>query len=212
MSGQRDVSKNIQEQENATEKDIDKLAPLNVSKPKQINEGIQSNAKESFLKESHDLYSSIRDYISSYISLADAKASVLIGVLTGILSFNFFNKAGMLQVSLKTWRLIEYLTFCSWIFFIIGIGCALYVVWPKTLTSKRRGLVSWVHIANYDKVDSYLKDILSSSNAQLSEQVCELNYDLSMICKRKYYWLSWAFKLGILGIALMAFVLVKSYF
>ena len=128
--------------------------------PTENKEGIQSAHKES--ADVSSIYSSIRDYIGNYISLADAKAGILIGIFSGLLSFSFINKSDLLKISIKEWHLFDFFLLGSWMSFILGIVCALFVVWPKTITNKKHGFVSWVHIANYKNIDEYLKDILSA--------------------------------------------------
>ena len=209
MSEQKDISQSSLDAEKAVNRDIEKLAPLNVSKPKETKEGIQSAHKES--ADVSSIYSSIRDYIGSYISLADAKAGILIGIFSGLLSFSFINKSDLLKIAIKEWHLFDFFILGSWILFVLAIICALFVVWPKTLTNKKHGFVSWVHIANYKNIDEYLKDILSASNSHISEQICELNYDLSLVCKQKYTWLSRSFKAGLCGVVLILISLIKLY-
>jgi len=209
MEEQKDISQNPVNAEKAVEKDVEKLAPLNVSKPKENKEGIQSVYKET--TDVSSIYSSIRDYISSYISLADAKAGILIGIFSGLLSFSFIDQSDFLKIPVQEWHLHAFLLLGSWALFVLAIVCALLVVWPKTLTNKKHGFVSWVHIASYKNIDDYLKDILSATNSHISEQLCELNYDLSLICKKKHIWLGRAFKTGAFGIILVLVSMIRLY-
>lgn len=209
MSEQKDISQGSSDTEKSIDKDIEKLEPLSVSKPKEIKEGIQSANKESSDRSS--MYSSIRDYIGNYISLADAKAGILIGIFSGLLSFSFINRSDLFKIAINEWHLFDFLMLCGWVLFVLGIVCALFVIWPKTMTAKKQGFVSWVHIANYKNIDDYLKDVLSAGDPKVSEQICELNYDLALVCKRKYIWLSRSFKLGLCGVILTVIFLVSSY-
>ncbi|MHB8139531.1 MAG: Pycsar system effector family protein [Smithellaceae bacterium] len=212
MDNQEDVNKISSDQGKAIEEDIQKLAPLDLGKPSGANEGVQSFVQKPILNLLKEICPSIRDYVSGYISLADAKAGVLIGVFSGLLSLSIAKGNKILALPIQQWQIIDYLTFFDWMVFALGIMCSLFVVWPKTSTCKKRGFVSWVHIANYKDVDSYLKDILSAGESDISGQLCELNFDLSNVCKRKYFWLTWSFRLGFFGSVLLAVLLLKKYF
>lgn len=212
MDNQEDVNKIQTDQGKAIEKDIQKLAPLDLGKPSGANEGVQSSVQKPMLNLLKEICPSIRDYVSGYISLADAKAGVLIGVFSGLLSLSIAKGNKILALPIQQWQMIDYLTLFDWVVLALGIMCSLFVVWPKTSTCKKRGFVSWVHIANYKDVDSYLKDILSAGESDISSQLCELNFDLANVCKRKYSWLTWSFRLGFFGSVLLAVLLLKKYF
>ncbi len=184
-------------------KDSEKLSPLNINKPAEDKNGIQSSDQKTKIGILKEICPPIRDYISGYIGLADAKAGVLIGILSALLSFEISKHAEAFRVPLNQWNNVEYLFLICVMFLSAAVVCSLLVVWPRTLASNKRGLVSWVNIAGYNKVDDYLKDLLSASEDQIVSQICELNYYLSIICKRKYFWLSWAFKVGGIGVILL---------
>jgi len=153
---------------------------------------------------------SIRDYVGNYIALADTKAGVLIGVYSALLSFGVLKKISLFKISLNQWSISEYLTLGSWLLLLLALLFAVLVVWPKTSTSKKQGFVSWPNISNHSTVDDYLKGILLVGENELLSQLCVLNYDLSIICKRKYSFLSLAFKVGVVGVALLLILLIKK--
>ena len=86
MDYQEDVTKASMGREKTGEKDIEKLTPLNISGPGDTKAGIKSVNNKLSLETLKDVAPSIRDYISGYISLADAKAGILIGIYSGLLS------------------------------------------------------------------------------------------------------------------------------
>jgi len=205
---QENISENKQHQNEDIEQDIKKITPLNINKPKDSKDGVQSAINLSKLESLKFVCSSIRDYIGSYISIADTKAGVLIGIYTGIISLIVTKGPRFFEIYYKKWSIIEFITFGSLIFFISGVIASLLVVWPKTSTSKKQGLVSWVHISNYNSVDKYLMDLLSTAEDQIHIQIAELNYDLSVICKKKYKLLSLAFRAGVVGSILLVIIIV----
>ncbi len=200
MNSQKNIRNGESNQEQNLDKDLEKLSPLNINKPAEGKDGVQSVGQKSNVGILKEICPSIRDYISGYIGLADAKAGVLIAILSALLSFEISKHEEMFRIVVGQWRGIEYLSLMCSAFLSGAIVCALLVVWPRTLISNRRGLVSWVHIAGYNKVDDYLKDFLLADEEQIISQICELNFNLSLICKRKYFWLSWAFKIGGFGV------------
>ena len=212
MDYQEDINKTPTDQGKEVEKDIKKLASLGIGKPNNTNDGIQSVEQKPIINVLKEIYPSIRDYISGYISLADAKAGVLISILSGLLSLGLSKGNKILVLPVQQWQLTDYFIFFDWIVFVLGITFALFVIWPKTSICKKKGFISWVHISNYESVDLYLKDILSARESEISGQLCELNYDLSRVCKRKYFWLAWSFKFGLFAIILFAVLLMGKYF
>ncbi|MBN1384168.1 MAG: hypothetical protein JW983_04710 [Elusimicrobia bacterium] len=152
----------------------------------------------------------IRDYITNNISLGDSKAGIFIGAVTGVLTITYLHGPEMFKKSLKTWAFFEFTSFIGCLLLVISIYFSLRVVWPRTLTSKKKGLVSWVHIANYKDVTEYVKEIFSTNESQIIENLYELNYDLSSICNKKYINLKLAFVIGFIGIAICIFVLIMG--
>lgn len=208
---QQDISKMTQNQDKTIDQDIQRIAPLNLDKPKDTKEGVQSTIDPSKIAALKEVCVSIRDYISSYISLADTKAGILIGIYSALISLGIAKGPKIYEVAFKQWGMLEYVSLAFLGSFVFGIVLCLKVVWPKTSTSKKQGFVSWVHISNYEKVDNYLKGFLSATEAQIHTQIAELNYDLSIICKKKYELLSLAFKAGVAGSVLLAAVLLLKY-
>jgi len=212
MEFPEDIKKDSTNQTKQIEKDIDKLTPLGLKEPSGEKGDIQSSVQKPIVNLLKEICPSIRDYVSNYIALADAKAGVLIGVFSALLSVGISKGDKIFTSPVNQWSVLDYCVLLDWSAFILGITFALLVVWPKTPTCKKKGFISWVHIAAYKEVDSYLKDILSSGEAEISGQLCELNYDLSHVCKRKYFWLAWSFKLGFSGSVLLGILLVLRHF
>ncbi len=197
-------------EEKAISEDIQKLTPLNVLKEKHETkkEEIKLSDKREFSEVAKEAVSSIRDYISTYITLADAKAGFILGIAAGLLATTYLNAPKIFKTNLKMWEIIDFLTFAGFLCLGAAIYFSLLVVWPRTLLSKKKGFCSWVHIANYKTTEEYLKDILSANNGKMIEVLYELNYDLSAVCKQKYLGLSKAFRWGLIGVIICTFVLI----
>jgi hypothetical protein len=172
------------------------------------------NGKENIEKEKRGLAnvakeipSSIRDYINTYITLADAKAGFLLGIAMGLLATTYVNGPQIFKTNHKIWALSEISALVGSICLILAICFAVVVVFPKTPTSRKKGLFSWAHIANYKDEREYLQNLSSASEGQITEGLFQLNYSLSTACKRKYVWLSRAFKMGFAGFIICTAVL-----
>jgi hypothetical protein len=212
MSYPEDINRKSQDQNEQIEKDVQKLPPLGMKQPTSENGDIQSSAQKPISEILKEICPSMRDYIGSYISLADAKAGILIGVFSGLLSLAISKGSRILTVSISKWNFLDYLTFADWAFFVLAVSFAIFVVWPKMPTCSKKGFISWVHISGYKNVDGYLKDILLANESEIARQFCELNYDLSKVCLQKHFWLSWSFKAGLLASILLGLLLVINYF
>jgi len=196
--------------EKAVSDDIQKLLSLEALKEKTEikKEEVKFSDKRKPSEVAKKTVSSIRDYISTYIVLADTKAGFILGITAGILATTYINGPQIFKTSLKLWSIIEYLTFVGFMCLCVAICFSLVVVWPRTPVSKKRGFCSWVHIADYKTSEEYLKDILSANDGKIIEALYELNYDLSIVCKRKYLWLSRAFKWSLAGIIVCVGILI----
>lgn len=210
MNDQEDISKEHTKRSECIETAFQNVAPLAIDKPEGSSTGLQSVSQRVSLDFFMSVLPSIRDYISGYISLADAKAGVLIGVYSGLLSLSVLKEIRNLQPPIGHWGSLEYLTVGSWMLLLVALVLLALVVWPRTITSRKQGFISWPHISNYNSIDDYLKNILSTNDNEIVAQICVLNYDLSKICKRKYLFLTWAFRIGVVGAIVLLFLLMRT--
>ena len=157
-----------------------------------------------------EIVSPLRVYISSNISIADTKASFLLGVTVGLLTFTYLYGPKIFETNLKDWKCTEVFTLIGCSCLVLGIFFTLFVVWPRMSTSKQKGLFSWVHVASYNTAKEYLEDFFFFNEKQIIEGLYELNYDLSKVCKYKYIWLKRAFVFGFIGILICTIILIKE--
>jgi len=205
----KDIASLTQSEKDAIFKDVKKIKSIDVFKKQDIAKAeIKLSKGKEYPEIAKEISASIRDYINKNISLADAKAGLLIGIITGFLTLTYLYGPKMFEKPIKNWSFPEIASFIGCVVLISSISFSLLVVWPRTLTSKKRGFISWVNVANYNKVTEYLKELSSADEGQIIESLYELNYDLSVVCRRKYYWLRWAFILGFVGIIICTFVLI----
>lgn len=194
----------------AISEDVKKLKSVDILKEKDDTKSeIIASEKKQYPDIIKEMSVFIRDYIINNISLGDSKAGIFIGVVTGVLTVTYLYGPEIFEKSLKTWAFFEVTSFIGCLLLVISIYFSLRVVWPRTLTSKKKGLISWVHIVKYKDAAEYLKEIFSTNEGQIIENLYELNYDLSSICNKKYANLKRAFVIGFIGIILCIFVLIK---
>lgn len=151
----------------------------------------------------------IRDYIGSYISLADAKAGVLIGISTGLLAATYLNAPKLSEIALRNWKLPEILTLLALFFLTLGIGLAVFVIWPRGLKDRGKGFFSWVNISNFETPSEYVKKLFELKEGEITQGIYELNHCLAVVCKLKYRWLKEAMKAVTIGAILSIVVLTK---
>ena len=205
-----DISQIQPSEKKAISEDVKKLKSVDILKEKNNTKAeIVVSEKKQYPDIIKEIPVFIRDYIINNIALGDSKAGILIGVVTGVLTVTYMYGPKIFEKSLKTWAFPEVTSFLGCLLLVISIYFSLRVVWPRTLTSKKEGLISWVHISNYKNVTKYLKEIFSANEGQLVENLYELNYDLSSVCYKKYANLKRAFVIGFIGIILCIFVLIK---
>ena len=189
--------------------DVQKLQPLSVFKTKaETKEEIKLGEKKDSSGIVKEILCSIRGSVDTYISLADAKAGFLLGISAGILTTTYLYGPKIFTTSFHEWKIPEILASIGILLLCSSICFSLFTVWPRMRNSKRKGLFSWVHVANYEGAKEYLRDLESANEAKTVEGLCELNYDLSVICREKYRWLSLAFACGLIGIIICIGTLV----
>ncbi len=197
-------------EEKAMSEDVQKLGSLSIFKRKaEAKEEIKLGEKKDSSGIVKEILPSIRGSIDTYISLADAKAGFLLGIAAGLLAVTYSYGPTIFTTSLNEWKTPEVLSSIGIFFLSLSICFSLFTVWPRMRTSKRKGLFSWVHVAGYKGVKEYLRDLGSASEGKMVEGLCELNYDLSVVCRQKYLWLSRAFKSSLIGIIVCIGVLVS---
>ena len=109
----------------------------------------------------------------------------------------------------RTWDLLDLISFFSLTSLIIAITSAISVVFPRLITNKNKGLVSWVDISNYESSNDYLSDLLKKNEEEIMKEHYSVNYFLSLVCKKKYYWMSLSFIAMIIGMMLGIIVFVN---
>mgnify|MGYP001593811340 CR=1 FL=1 len=192
---------------------------------KEVSDVVNKQPKESLIQKKIDILakpiqssnlnilrefaSSNRNYINHYIFLADTKATFLIGISSSFLIKLYSSYHLFFLKSIRTWDLLDLISFFSLTSLIIAITSAISVVFPRLITNKNKGLVSWVDISNYESSNDYLSDLLKKNEEEIMKEHYSVNYFLSLVCKKKYYWMSLSFIAMIIGMMLGIIVFVN---
>lgn len=136
-----------QSEKDAISEDIEKLKPSEVLKEKkEIAPEIKLGEKKEYSELTKEISASIREYITTYITLADTKAGFLLGITAGLLTTIYLYGPKIFEKALKSWTLLEFSTVIGSLLLIGSIYLSLLVVWPRIPTSKKKGFISWVHV------------------------------------------------------------------
>jgi len=171
--------------------------------------GIEASEKVEFSEVREKIATAVRDYVIHQIVLADTKSGLLIGSLTGLLIAVYKYGPNIFEKNLKTWQFPDVLTVAGYLTLLTSIALCMLVIWPRTGSSRKKGCICWLHVANYLCVGEYLKDVCNVTDEGLLGEEWELNYDLSLVCKSKFRCLEWAFRIGVIGIIICCMVLIK---
>jgi len=143
-------------------------------------------------------------YLNNSLRFADTKAGALVaanGLIAKFITDLTGNSAYLVDLLLK----------CSLVAVIVGIFYALFVVFPRSVESKEKGIIYWEHINNYDK-DEYVQIVAEGEVTELLKKAIENNYSQAAIVTNKFKKLSRAFKVSIAGYSLVFAALVIKFF
>ena len=141
------------------------------------------------------------DYVRHYVSLADTKATIILGLVTTFLTYlTGREKFGDLVLHPGhnwQWPIADVA-----VALLVGSAVAAFsVIVPRTARGGER-IVYFDTVAKYPSRRDYMDDVCRRSDGELASVRLSHCYDVSRICARKYWWLRWAVWLGVIGIAL----------
>ncbi|MBO1514348.1 Pycsar system effector family protein [Metabacillus bambusae] len=136
-------------------------------------------------------------YLNNSIRFADTKAGALVAVngLIAKFAFDFF--------STETTTYIKLLYVLGLAFLIQGIILSVYVVFPKKLNRKKKGIIYWENI-NEMELDEYVETIEAMEVKELLKRSMENNYFQARILTRKFNLLHYAFLSSMVGFVILS--------
>ncbi|WP_336127803.1 Pycsar system effector family protein [Mesoflavibacter sp. CH_XMU1422-2] len=134
-----------------------------------------SNKKEyfGFSKE-------VNDYYNHYVTVADAKAGVLIAI--SFVLFDFLK-------DFKHCLLIEDILFYT-ATILLSLTCLFSVctVFPRN-PKKKKGLIFWENVKEYKSSGEYYSEIKELNSEKIEKKYSNQNYNLSKLLSRKYFFI-----------------------
>lgn len=150
-------------------------------------------------------------YVRHYIQLADAKAGVGFGIISGVLAY-LLGKDAVRDVLLHPALTAKFgITLIAVLFLIASAMSAFLVIAPRLGSSPGdAGLVFFGDVAGRASGDEYVSDIASRSESDLTAARLRHCFDVARVCTRKYALLKKCIWLALPGLtlALMAFFLL----
>ena len=122
----------------------------------------------------------VNDYLNHYVTVSDAKSGavlatnfILLGVIIG-LDFSKIDNCFL--------NCIVYTTIIS---SIISVIISLKSIYPRLPYDKKKGLIFWESIRNYETMDEYLKDYKKLTEEEKELLYAKQNYYVSSVLKDK---------------------------
>lgn len=166
--------------------------------------------RASPLQPHHSEFATFHEgYIRHYIQLADAKAGVGFGIISGVLAY-LLGKDAVRDVVLRPALTAKFgITVIAILFLIASTVSAFLVIAPRLSSSPRdAGLVFFGDVAGRASGDEYVSEIASRSKPDLIAARLRHCFDVARVCTRKYALLKKSIWLALPGITLALVALV----
>ncbi len=176
----------------------------------QTSEGVISTPENS-QQNGQDKYAQhLHSYIREYIAAADRKASFVFTVGAALLVYLYEkNIAVSWLVSPFSWTLSEIIAFVSMAGLSVSCVLAVFVVLPR-LSGSKRGFIFWESIVEFNSPTEFSEAAQKLSDTEVTRELLLHSYELSNICKKKYYILNWALRIGGVGAIATIIYLLKG--
>lgn len=154
------------------------------------------------LSDQHAEFASFHEgYVRHYIALADTKATVVLSMALGLLTYLFSQKTFHDLVLSPAWSSGFVQPLVAVVFLGLAATCALSVIVPR-LKPSSEGLVYFCAVANKPSGASYVEEIARKTPQELTAARIQHCFDTSEVCLRKYDALRQSLWFG--GIAILA--------
>jgi hypothetical protein len=173
------------------------------------HEGVLEVAAASNLQAHHLKFADFHEaYVARYITLADSKATLVFGLMSGLLAYALGNKGNVTILLGNERSVLFWLLLTTVLLLAASAFCSVRVIAPRLFNSAAKGLVFFGAVANYPKAKDYVDVVARTDENSLTNARLVHCYDLSRVCKRKYLWLRAALWIGFAAIAGMVAALV----
>jgi hypothetical protein len=187
----------VQELERSEEQQINKDYPKFEDTIENGKIRVQVNQTEGFIKANYTNTQNV--HLNNSIRFADTKAGALVAVNGLIGKFVFDSVSAQQDLFSKIGLTI------GLILLLIGIGVSVWVVRPRTVNSKQKGIVYWENIVAME-MGEYIDSIEEMDAKEIRKQGLINNYIQSQILTKKFSLLSYAFTSSLIGYGIIAIV------
>ncbi|WP_225037356.1 Pycsar system effector family protein [Winogradskyella sp. SM1960] len=122
----------------------------------------------------------VNDYYNHYITVADAKAGVLIAI-----SFVVFD---FLKDLKHCSNLENFLFYCSSILLMLTCAFSVCAVFPRN-PKKKKGVVFWENVKEFKNDKEYYDNVTKLDLNKIEKTYSIQNYHLSKLLSRKYFFI-----------------------
>lgn len=149
-------------------------------------------------------------YITTYIQLADTKCAWAFAVAAALVAFMLTNEDTSPLLSGPTGSLSRCLAVASTVLLILSSCAAFLGTAPRLFSSRSRNPFSFVTVASFSSAKAFRKALAVQDESSLTEARVEHNYDIAVVCARKYRRVRECFWLGGAGVALLGLALLSA--
>jgi len=141
----------------------------------------------------------INDYYNHYITVADAKAGVILTIAFVLLDYSF----GLdLEKITNKWAI-----YIPIVFLIGALVAALLTVFPRTPKNNAKGYIFWEEVREHNNKDEYAESFSQLDDNEIEKQFAYQNYLVSNVIHSKHCLVAWSIGLSILAVA--SIVIIK---
>lgn len=137
----------------------------------------------------------VHSFMNEYIRFADTKAQLVIGWATAI--------AGTLVASdflhPMEFTPIKVARLASVLLLALAVASAIFAINPRLRTKQPKGYIFWLSILGHGSRDSFLQATDTIGASEAGEHVASHLYDLSGVCRDKYWWVNVSILLAFVG-------------
>ena len=148
--------------------------------------------------------------MNNYIRFSDTTAGFAVAVESAVLGALFRLRAheAFVNIPMRSWGATAWLTVVC--FFSLGAAIAAGVcsVWPRLRNPQPKGYLFWEAILAHSDAETLGKHFRKESTKSLAQHLAHHVFILSGICQRKFHWVGWCIRLGIVGAVLSGLLLL----
>ncbi|WP_299556961.1 Pycsar system effector family protein [Seonamhaeicola sp.] len=131
-------------------------------------------------KEYFGFSKNVNDYYNHYVTVADAKAGVLIAI-----SFVLFD---FLKDFKHCTNFENFLFYTSTILLSLTCLFSICTVFPRN-PKKKKGLIFWDNVKEFKNSGEYFEKIKELDSEKIEKKYSNQNYNLSKLLSRKYFFI-----------------------